>query len=47
MCRLLGCWSYPNADVHLLGEVRFLLRQATGSSDHTPHPFMSLLSVRY
>ena len=23
ICRLLGCWSYPNADVHLLGEVRF------------------------
>ncbi|KAF8724062.1 hypothetical protein HU200_021075 [Digitaria exilis] len=38
VCRLLGCWSYPNADVHLLGEVRFPLGIA--------HPFCPVLSTR-
>ncbi|TVU22400.1 hypothetical protein EJB05_32093, partial [Eragrostis curvula] len=29
LIKLLGCWSYPNADVHLLGEVRFLASSTT------------------
>jgi len=32
LIKLLGCWSYPNADVHLLGEVRFPPLPATGAS---------------
>jgi hypothetical protein len=43
--RLLGCWSYPNADVHLLGEVRFPLLPATFVLCQTAHVTSSRAGV--